>query len=270
MTTINTNVGALFAKANGSLATMKMEKSMLRLSSGLRINGAADDAAGAAVATTMRSQLMGTNMAIRNSADAVGLIQTAESGSQTITNMLLRMRELGVQMNNGIYTTSDRANAYKEFDALRTEIQKIATYTSFNSNDLLQGSVSTTMRAGDTNSETIAVAISDIRGTALGISAISLATITNAASSVTALDTAVANLAGFQAALGALQNRFQHNVDNLTKASMYTEQAIGRIVDANFATETSELSKQQILGQAATAMLAQANQSKQSVLALLQ
>ena len=150
------------------------------------------------------------------------------------------------------------------------EIQKIATYTSFNSNDLLQGSVSTTMRAGNSNSETIAVAISDIRGTALGISAISLATITNAASSVTALDTAVANLAGFQAALGALQNRFQYNIDNLTKASMFTEQAIGRIVDADFAKETSELSKQQILGQAATAMLAQANSSKQSVLQLLQ
>lgn len=270
MTTINTNVGALFAKANGTIATMKMEKSMLRLSSGLRINGAADDAAGLAVATTMRSQLMGTNMSIRNSADAVGLIQTAESGMNTVSNIVLRMRELSVQMNNGIYTASDRANASSEFNALRNEITKIATYTSFNSTSLLSGGIDTTMRAGDTNTQTIAVTVDSILPTALSISSITLATLANAASSVTALDGALSALAGFQAELGALQNRFQHNIDNLTKGAMYTEQAIGRIIDADFAVETSELSKQQILGQAATAMLAQANQSKQSVLALLQ
>ena len=270
MTTINTNVGALFAKANGTIATMKMEKSMLRLSSGLRINGAADDAAGLAVATTMRSQLMGTNMSIRNSADAVGLIQTAESGMNTVSNIVLRMRELSVQMNNGIYTASDRANASSEFNALRNEITKIATYTSFNSTSLLSGGIDTTMRAGDTNTQTIAVTVDSILPTALSISSITLATLANAASSVTALDGALSALAGFQAELGALQNRFQHNIDNLTKGAMYTEQAIGRIIDADFAVETSELSKQQILGQAATAMLAQANTSKQSVLALLQ
>ena len=270
MTTINTNVGALFAKANGTIATMKMEKSMLRLSSGLRINGAADDAAGLAVATTMRSQLMGTNMSIRNSADAVGLIQTAESGMNTVSNIVLRMRELSVQMNNGIYTASDRANASSEFNALRNEITKIATYTSFNSTSLLSGGIDTTMRAGDTNTQTIAVTVDSILPTALSISSITLATLANAASSVTALDGALSALAGFQAELGALQNRFQHNIDNLTKGAMYTEQAIGRIIDADFAVETSELSKQQILGQAATAMLAQANTSKQSVLQLLQ
>ena len=270
MTTINTNVGALFAKANGSLATMKMEKSMLRLSSGLRINGAADDAAGAAVATTMRSQLMGTNMAIRNSADAVGLIQTAESGMQTISNMVLRMRELAVQMNNGIYTAADRQNAVKEFGALRNEITKIGTYTSFNSTALLAGAVDTTMRAGDTNTQTIAVTIDNVKPSALVIHESTLTSLATAATAVTSLNGALSALAGFQAELGALQNRFQHNIDNLTKASMYTEQAIGRIVDADFASETSELSKQQILGQAATAMLAQANGSKANVLALLQ
>ena len=126
------------------------------------------------------------------------------------------------------------------------------------------------MRAGDTNTQTIAVTVDSVLPTALSISSITLATLTNAASSVTQLDGALSALAGFQAELGALQNRFQHNIDNLTKGAMYTEQAIGRIIDADFAVETSELSKQQILGQAATAMLAQANQSKQSVLALLQ
>ena len=270
MTTINTNVGALFAKANGTIATMKMERAMLRLSSGLRINGAADDAAGLAVATTMKSQLLGTNMSIRNSADAVGLIQTAESGMNTVSNIVLRMRELAVQMNNGIYTTSDRANASSEFNALRNEITKIATYTSFNSTSLLSGGIDTTMRAGDTNTQTIAVTVDSVLPTALSISSITLATLTNDASSVTQLDGALSALAGFQAELGALQNRFQHNIDNLTKGAMYTEQAIGRIIDADFAVETSELSKQQILGQAATAMLAQANTSKQSVLQLLQ
>ena len=270
MTTINTNVGALFAKANGTIATMKMERAMLRLSSGLRINGAADDAAGLAVATTMKSQLLGTNMSIRNSADAVGLIQTAESGMNTVSNIVLRMRELAVQMNNGIYTASDRANASSEFNALRDEITKIATYTSFNSTSLLSGGIDTTMRAGDTNTQTIAVTVDSVLPTALSISSITLATLTNAASSVTALDGALSALAGFQAELGALQNRFEHTITNLTNAAMYTEQALGRIIDADFAVETSELSKQQILGQAATAMLAQANQSKQSVLALLQ
>ena len=270
MTTINTNVGALFAKANGSIATMKMERSMLRLSSGLRINGAADDAAGLAVATTMRSQLLGTNMAIRNSADAIGLVQTAESGMGTISNMVLRMRELSVQMNNGIYTTADRANASSEFNALRDEITKIATYTAFNATNLLSGSIDTTMRAGDTNTQTISVTVDSVTPTSLGISEVTLATLTNASSSVSLLNGALSALAGFQAELGALQNRFSHNVDNLTKGAMYTEQAIGRIIDADFAVETSELSKQQILGQAATAMLAQANTSKQSVLQLLQ
>ena len=127
------------------------------------------------------------------------------------------------------------------------------------------------MRAGDTNTQTIAVTVDSVLPTALSISSITLATLTNAASSVTQLDGALSALAGFQAELGALQNRFQHNIDNLTKGAMYTEQAIGRIIDVDFAVETSELSKQQILGQVfATAMLAQANQSKQSVLALLQ
>ena len=126
------------------------------------------------------------------------------------------------------------------------------------------------MRAGDTNTQTIAVTVDSVLPTALSISSITLATLANAASSVTALDGALSALAGFQAELGALQNRFQHNIDNLTKGAMYTEQAIGRIIDADFAVETSELSKQQILGQAATAMLAQANQSKQSVLQLIQ
>ena len=270
MTTINTNVGALFAKANGSIATMKMERSMLRLSSGLRINGAADDAAGLAVATTMRSQLLGTNMAIRNSADAIGLVQTAESGMGTISNMVLRMRELSVQMNNGIYTAADRANASSEFNALRNEITKIATYTAFNSQKLLAGAIDSSIRAGDLNSELISVTIDSVTPTSLGISEITLATLTNASSSVSLLNGALSALAGFQAELGALQNRFEHTITNLTNNTMYTAQALGRIIDADFAVETSELSKQQILGQAATAMLAQANTSKQSVLQLLQ
>ncbi len=267
---INTNVGALFAKANGSIATMKMEKSMLRLSSGLRINGAADDAAGNAVAVKMKSQILGTNMSIRNSADATGMVQTAESGMNTVSNIVLRMREISVQMNNGIYSAADRANASSEFNALRNEITKIATYTAFNGVSLLSGGVDTTIRAGDTNTQTIAVTIDSILPTALSISSITLATLTNAASSVTQLDGALSALAGFQAELGALQNRFEHTITNLTNAAMYTEQALGRIIDADFAVETSELSKQQILGQAATAMLAQANQSKQSVLQLIQ
>ena len=421
MTVINTNVGALMARTYAAKSASRTETSMERLSSGLRINGAADDAAGLAVANKMQSQLIGIKMAIRNSQDGISLVQTAESGMGEISNMILRMRELAVQMENGIYTSKDRDNAQLEVNALLLEIDKIASNTKFNGVNLLDGAYDQTIRAGNTNAETIRVAIdalttagtakiaahavekAEVHGstspsrvasknelmafegtsvvidtsvwsdafkdsfktdslgtftlTAVGnddsntlfdldgktgtltskaaivsgagghtasaadtpvgldlatpgtpasvassqfwlevtythrdgttthqenielnimdktesaLSDVEVETTAKATRAVETLNKALEEVSTAQAKLGAIQNRLTHNIDNLSKGSMLTEQSVGRIVDADFATETSELSKQQILAQAATSMLAQANQSKQSVLALLQ
>jgi len=474
MTVINTNVGALMARTYASKAAQQTETSMERLSSGLRINGSADDAAGMAVANKMRSQLNGIKMAIRNSQDGISLVQTAESGMSEISNMILRMRELAVQMENGIYTSKDRDNAQLEINALLQEVDKIAVNTRFNDVNLLDGNYDQTIRAGNTNAETIRIAIDGLQTPdvakftefavekAVGQSGVSVGdsdlgsfdyenadfdtaqaaaiaagyhnlsddgadgvdadgtdtdltvrdgtdfkidtslfssafkeafkadslgtfslgsvgtathtgtnvdlreadfdslsevtdqwqvdaktgevklasgadwdwtdmstdvsgdagvgdaadealaaqanfwsfnvvytnrdgdahtetinvTISEAAAqqlddikvesqaeatrAIETLDLALEEVSSAQAKLGAIQNRLQHNIDNLSKGAMLTEQAVGRVVDADFASETSNLSKQQILNQAATAMLAQANQSKQSVLSLLQ
>ena len=163
MTVINTNVGALMARTYATKANDKMQTSMERLSSGLRINSAADDAAGMAVANKMSSQLSGIKMAIRNSQDGISLVQTAESGMGEITNMILRMRELAVQMENGIYTAKDRDNAQLEINALLAEVDKIATNTRFNDVAVLDGSYDETIRAGNTNAETIRVNIGSLK-----------------------------------------------------------------------------------------------------------
>ena len=168
MTVINTNVGALTARTYAVKANESMQKSMERLSSGLRINSAADDAAGLAVANKMESQLRGMNMAIRNSQDGISLVQTAEAGMGEITNMIIRMRELAVQMNNGVYTDSDRQNAQLEVTALLSEIDKIATNTAFNDVKVLDGSYNADIRAGNTNSEIIGITVKRMNTDSLG------------------------------------------------------------------------------------------------------
>ena len=272
MTSINTNVGALNARANAIRATGKMESAMERLSSGLRVNSASDDAAGLAVAGKMESQLRGINMAIRNAQDGVGLIQTGEAGLNEIRNMVLRIRELAVQMANGIYeNTPDRANAQLEVAALLSQVDMIADNTKFNDVALLDGTFSAvTIQAGNTTAETISISFSDVGQSGLAINGASIATQSSATTVIGTMDTALQTIASEQATMGSLINRLNFSVSNLSKASVMTEQAIGRVMDADFASETTQLSKQQILNQAATSMLAQANQSKQSILALLQ
>ena len=272
MTSINTNVGALNARANAIRATRKMESAMERLSSGLRVNSASDDAAGLAVAGKMESQLRGINMAIRNAQDGVGLIQTGEAGLNEIRNMVLRIRELAVQMANGIYEdTPDRANAQLEVAALLSQVDMIADNTKFNDVALLDGTFSAvTIQAGNTTAETISISFSDVGQSGLSINGASIATQASATTVIGTMDSALQTIASEQATMGSLINRLNFSVSNLSKASVMTEQAIGRVMDADFASETTTLSKQQILNQAATSMLAQANQSKQSILALLQ
>jgi len=272
MTSINTNVGALNARASTVTATGKMQNAMERLSSGLRINSAADDAAGLAVAGKMESQLRGINMSIRNAQDGVGLIQTAEAGLNEIRNMVLRIRELAVQMANGIYEdTPDRDNAQLEVAALINQVDLIAENTRFNDVALLDGSFTTVnIQAGNNTAETIELSFIDVGQTGLAINGADIGSQASAVVVMGTMDTALQSIASEQAKFGSLINRLNFSVANLSKASVMTEQAIGRVMDADFAAETTNLSKQQILNQAATSMLAQANQSKQSILALLQ
>ena len=272
MTSINTNVGALNARASTVTATEKMQRAMARLSSGLRINSASDDAAGLAVAGKMESQLRGINMSIRNAQDGVGLIQTAEAGLNEIRNMVLRMRDLAVQMANGIYEdTPDRDNAQLEVAALLSQVDLIADNTRFNNVVLLDGTFTTVnIQAGNSTAETIELSFIDVGQSGLAINGANIGTVTSAVVVMGTMDTALQSIASEQAKFGSLINRLNFSIANLSKASVTTEQAIGRVVDADFAAETTNLSKQQILNQAATSMLAQANQSKQSILALLQ
>ena len=414
MTMINTNVGALLARTYATRAAERMQTAMERLSSGRRINNAADDAAGLAVANKMQSQLGGIKMAVRNSQDGISVAQTADGALGEISKLIRRMRELAVQMQNGIYTAQDRSNAQMEVRALLAEIDKITSNTQYNKVNLLDGTYDQTIRAGNTNAETIRLSIestatsetakivnfavekaighssaspsrantqnelevfeattvevdtsvwsttfatsfsTDSLGTFTfsggagdngdfdldprtgkltskaaivsgvggsgnspadtpGADNIGTAAVTNgqfqvqvtythrdgvtthvetlqinvkdksetslddlkvettadAGRAVETLDKALEEVSTAQAKLGAVQNRLTHNIDNLSKSSMLTEQSVGRIMDADYAAETAELSKQQILSQAATSMLAQANVSKQGVIALL-
>ena len=276
MTVINTNVASLKARVNSLKATNGMEKAMERLSSGQRINRAADDAAGLAVSSKMTAQLKGINMAVRNAQDGISLVQTAEAAMAEVMNMLTRMRELGVQMNNGVYTDADRVNANLEKNQLIAEITKVTDNTQFNNVTLLDGSYDKTLRVGNLNTEVVTVTIVDMgastlaTGAATTLNDMTISTQTGAASAVTILDTAIANLAEYQATLGAKQNRLERTIAYLSNASVLTEQARGRIMDSDFATESANLAKEQILNQAATGMLAQANQSKQSLMGLIQ
>ena len=404
MTVINTNVGALHARHYAAKADLFVNKALERLSSGKRINSAADDAAGLAVASKMTSQMLGMRAAIRNTQDGISLVQTAESSMNEINNMILRMRELGVQMANGVYTSKDRDNAQMEVNALLQEIDLIASTSKFNGVNLLDGTYNKEIRAGNTNQEIINVFINNMATSAtakmgffatekavdggsdtaanqevaakegtevfidtsvfstafkdvfandglgtfsltttgstggdnslfnidpktgkitskaaldaaaptdtngngstagngvydiqvtytprngaaahvevihLTVSAMADRTVANvdltteadAKRSIEVLDKALGEMNANQANLGALQNRMQYTINNLTQAAMNIEMARGRITDADYATETTVLAKHQILAQAATSMLAQANQSKQSVLSLLQ
>jgi len=266
MTAINTNVGALMARTNARTADSDSENQMRRLSSGKRVNSAADDAAGLAVGNKIQSQLRGIEMGIRNSNDAVALLETADAGYSTTATILQRMREIAVQMSNDVYTSTDRINANLEFSALELAATSISTDTKFNENVLLTGGFKGTMRIGNDNAEVMTLILDDSDVYAGG----SISTQALAQTAVTNLATAINTLSGAQADVGSYINRLQFNVNNLSQASVVAEKTLGTIMDADYAKETSNLAKNQILSQAATSMLAQANQSKQTVLALLQ
>jgi len=272
--TINTNVMSLNAQRNAATNDGSLATSLQRLSSGLRVNSAKDDAAGLAIASRMDSQARGMNVAVRNANDGVSLVQTAESGMAVIGDMLQRMRELAVQASNGTNTTNDLSALQNEYDALNTEINRTMSAVQFNGTNLLTTTAAFTFQIGANTGQTASIGSADISVTATvnAMTAASALVTTAAAENsarIATLDTAIQGINSSRAKVGAVQNRFNYTISYLQAASENQQAAKGRIMDADFAVETANLSRAQILRQAGAAMVAQANQLPQGVLALL-
>ena len=276
MSVINTNVKSLMAANAMAVNNRALTSAMEKLSTGRRINSAADDAAGLSISNRMTSQIRGLNQAVRNANDGISVAQTAEGATQEITNMLQRMRELAVQSVNDTNSSADRTSLQAEVTELQDEITRIAENTRFNDMTILQGSASTagttgvmTFQVGAASGETITLDLVSMTAADLSVSAVDISTTSGAASAIATLDAAIADVDDFRSDLGAKINRMTHAVDNLTNVAQTTAAARSRILDTDYAAESTELARTQIIAQAATAMLAQANQQPQSVLALL-
>ena len=271
---INNNVEALNAHRVLSNTNSAVGKAMERLSSGLRINRAADDAAGLAVSEVMRSQIRGMNVASRNAQDGVSMVQVADGALGNVGDMLQRVRDLAVQASNGTLTDSQRANLDAEVQQVLTEIGKTGTDTEFNGIKVLAGSVATaasavTLQVGANASQTIAFTVATVSTSDLGISGIAVSTAASASAAIASLDAAIRTVTTNRATLGAIQNRLEHTINRLGMTSENLQAAESRIRDADMASEMITFTKQQILQQSGTAMLAQANSAPQSVLSLL-
>ena len=265
MSMINTNVVSLNAQRNLASSQNALATSMQRLSSGLRINSAKDDAAGLAIATRMDSQIRGTNVAIRNANDGISMAQTAEGAMSTVTDALQRMRELAVQAQNGSNSTSDRANLDTDYQQLSSEITRVASQTKFNGKAIVGASAGAQVfQVGANNGDTLTITTATVATVTGG-----LTTADAASTAVAALDTALDTITTTRATYGAAISRFGMAISNLSISNENQQAARGRIMDADFASETSNLSRSQILQQAGNAMVAQANQLPQQVMALL-
>ena len=297
MATINTNMAANIAANSMTRNERSMSQTMERLSTGIRINSAKDDAAGLAISSKMTSQINGLNQAVRNANDAISMIQVAEGAMGEMTNMMQRMRELAVQSISDSNTSTDRTALDAEFDQLRLEVERIADNTQWNGTNLLDGSIGTagvvTFQIGANAGQTVAVTFKDFENDTANVATTALqvftgnkinasgtagtndlvdldiATSSNAATALTALSGAISSIDTERASLGASMSRLEYAAENLTNVSQNSSAARSRIMDADYASETTELARTQIIQQAGTAMLAQANQSQQAVLALL-
>jgi flagellin len=282
---INTNVEALNAQRNLSVTAFNLAKSIEKLSSGLRINRAGDDAAGLSISEKLRAQVKGLNQAIRNAQDGISLIQTAEGALNEVHSILQRMRELAVQAANDTLSADDRAAVASEVSALRDEIDRIATTTQFNGKVLLDGTYASSgisLQIGANSGQTVSVTIADMQSTAIGavssgpsdLDAAVTAFVgspdaTTAADLMNSVDQAISDVSSTRSSLGAYQNRLEHTIANLGVAAENLTASESRIRDVDMAAETVSFTKNSILQQAGVAILAQANQSPQSVLALL-
>ena len=274
MISINTNYGGLYAAKAAQSSQGLVDTAMERLSTGKRINYAKDDAAGSAIAVRLTAEIQGLAVASRNAADGQSLLDTAEGALQETQTLLMRLRELAVQSSNGTLTTSDRGALQAEAAALEAEISRISDTTSWGGINLLDGSLSDgiTFQAGTKEGETIVASIPDMAATAATIAVsvgFSIGAFTNAQSMITAVDAAISGVGTVRGNLGAVSNRLNSTIANLDQVRVNLTASRGRIEDADFATETGNLARAQILQQAATAMLAQANASQASVLSLL-
>ena len=265
---INTNIPSLNAQRNLTTSQSSLNNALQRLSSGLRINSAKDDAAGLAIAEKMNAQSRGMTVAMRNANDGISAAQTAEAGISVVSGHLQRMRELAVQASSGQYDSVNRGALDKEFQQLKSEITRALDATQFNGKKLLDGSFSSInfqIGSTTTSESQIAVTISSVGTSTLG----SISDVAAATAAMGALDTAITDLNTARADLGAIQNRFEGVLSQLSAAQENTEAARSRIMDADYASETAKLARAQILQQAGTAMLAQANALPQNVLSLL-
>ena len=276
MTSINTNVNAQFAQTALTVSSRAQATAMQQLSSGKRINSGKDDSAGLAMTETMTGQIRGLNMAVRTANDGVSLLQTAEGAMIEQTNMLQRMRELAVQASTDTTTSSDKGSIDLEFQALLKEIDRVGGSTQWNGKNVLDATGGTTLgtynfQVGANQGQTVSVVIGNMSSTGKlsDISTQSVTTTTVAGSAITKIDLAIAAVASQRATIGAGMNRLTYAADNLANVSQNAQESRSRILDTDYASSTTALSRAQIISQAATAMLAQANQQSQSVLALL-
>jgi flagellin len=268
---INTNVMSLSAQRNLSASGSQLAQSLQRLSSGLRINSAKDDAAGLAIAERMTAQIRGLGAAIRNAQDAVSLTQTAEGALGSVSGSLQRMRELAVQSANGTNTTADQAALDTEYQQLLLEITRVADQTKYAGTNLIDGTFADKIfQIGANKDETIEVeALADVTLATLELDGTDLTDATNSIDALEAIDTAIGTVSEARATVGAYQSRFESVIANLTVANENLTASRSRIMDADYAEETAKLTRAQVLQQAGVAMLAQANAVPQNVLSLL-
>ena len=292
MTVINTNVAAKITANALTKNERDMSQAMERLSTGLRINSAGDDAAGLAISSRMTSQIKGLDMAVRNGNDAISMLQTVDGALIEVTNMLQRMRELAVQAANGSNSSTDRAALDVEFEALKAEVERIVDNTQWNGSNLLNGLGAVAFQVGANASQTISITLADFQtangdeatgplgdvdvdgdgdltDSTSGVASLDLTTASNHTAALHGLASAIDNVNSQRATIGSVINRLEYAVDNLANVSQNTSASRSRVLDADYASETTELARAQIIQQAATAMLSQANQAAQSVLALL-
>ena len=277
---INTNVAALNSYRNLTNTQNDLSKSLEKLSSGLRINRAADDAAGLAISEGLRSQVGGLKVAARNAQDGISVIQTAEGALTEVHSILQRVRDLAVQAGNDSNNADSRAHIKTESDALGAELTRIATSTKFNGISLLTGATSGSgagslsfqvgAEGGADNQIVVSLTGADTTAVGTAVAALTYDTAANAALSITAIDTQIKNISTARAGLGAVQNRFESTINSLNVSAENLTAAESRIRDTDMASEMVSYTRSNILSQAGTAMLAQANQSNQGVLQLLQ
>ena len=271
--TVNTNIPSLNTQRNLNSSSNALGISMQRLSTGSRINSAKDDAAGLQISNRLTSQINGLNVAARNANDGISMAQTAEGALQQSTNILQRMRELSIQSANGSNSAEDRASLQLEVVQLQEELTRISDTTSFGTQKLLNGTIGADLafQVGANANETITIDFDvDFDATGLGVNVVDISTAAGSQTAIGLIDTALQTIDDNRSAFGAVQNRFENTIANLQNIAENVSASRGRIQDTDFAAETANLAKNQILQQAGTAILAQAKQLPQAVLSLLQ